>query len=539
MAQDGPHPGTIAIDGRATTPHWSRVGSTKRAGILAPLFSLRSRRSAGIGDIVDIERAVDWAVQIGASIVQLLPLNDLGPDSAPYGAISAFAIDPIYVALDRVPIIAEDATLRARVESLQRELESATRVDYARVRPAKLGVLEAAFDQHRAELDGDSELRAFCEAHAEWLDDYVLYRVLREVHDWRSWESWDSVVADSTARHRFAKAHTDRLAFHRFVQWALDTQLRAAHEYARGRGVLLEGDIPILVGRDSADVWRNRHLFRLETMAGAPPDMYSDDGQVWGFPTYDWDAHHADGCAWWRRRLAHAERYFDLYRIDHVVGLFRIWTVDKDAKTAREGYFAPRDEAAWEKHGRRILTMMLDATHMLPLAEDLGTVPDLCRETLRDLGICGMKVARWERHWKGDGTFVHPREFLPLSVATLATHDSETFAGWWREVADDWERQRLFELLGRTGTAPQRPDADLLCAFLHQIAGAGSVYVVLLLQDLLQPFGYLPESEAEVRVNLPGTVGPHNWTFRLPVPLERLIEDSRMNDTLRDLLRRP
>jgi 4-alpha-glucanotransferase len=321
-----------------------------------------------------------------------------------------------------------------------------------------------------------------------------------------------------------------------FGQWLLDRQLREARRRAAAAGVLIEGDIPILVARDSADVWANPGIFDLGSMAGAPPDMYSEVGQNWGFPTYDWEALRGREFDWWRARLRHAERFYDLYRIDHVVGFFRIWTIPLGEKDGRNGRFVPGDESLWGEHGRAILRMMLESTSMLPLAEDLGTIPDVCRETLGDMGICGMKVQRWERRWHEDRGYVDPADYHPLSVATLATHDSETLAGWWDAAPD--ERDLLWTTLGHDLPAPAPMPADAQREVIRWLSGASSLFVVHLLQDLLAPFGLLPGDPADHRINLPGIVNDTNWTWRCPVPLERLLGDSDLAAAVRDMTTR-
>ena len=527
--------GGIDTGAKATARHWERVGTRRRLGVAVPLFSLRSERSAGIGDVADLERLVDWCQAIGATVVQLLPLNDMGTGTAPYGAISAFATDPIYIALDRLPAAATDAQHAERAVELGRRLEGAARIDYPRVRREKMAMLEDAFARSRDRIANDGSFSSFVATNADWLDDYALYRTLREVHDWRPWEDWDGAYAGKDALRRFADAHAERLDFHRFHQWVIDGQLTAARAYASERGVLLKGDVPILVGRDSADVWRRRELFRLDTSAGAPPDYYAEDGQNWGFPTYDWDVSWRDDCAWWRRRLAHAERYFDLYRIDHVVGLFRIWTIPHGEETGRNGRFVPEDEGVWGAQGRRILEMMLDASRMLPLAEDLGTIPDVCRDTLADMGICGTKVIRWERRWHGDQRFIPPEDYPPLSMATLSTHDSETFRGWWADYPE--ERQLFWEDMGRSGPAPTLDPAVHEACLVHA-ARVRSTFLILAIQDILAPARLLHDDPEDNRVNVPGTVTDRNWTYRLPVTLERLLANPRMNEHLARLLRR-
>jgi 4-alpha-glucanotransferase len=266
--------------------------------------------------------------------------------------------------------------------------------------------------------------------------------------------------------------------------------------------------------------------------------MYAEDGQNWGFPTYDWEALAAEDHGWWRERLALAGRWFDLYRIDHIVGFFRIWSIRHGERTGRNGWFDPPDEAAWGDHGRRILEMMLDATPMLPLGEDLGTIPHVCRDTMASLGICGMKVQRWERRWEGDRGYIDPREYPELSLATLSTHDSETCGGWWQADAHRADVQLLYETLGGRGDAPRTLPDDLYEQLVRYVSGARSRFVVHLLHDLLAPVGWLPGDPSLHRVNVPGTVGPHNWSWRLPLPIEAMLADEARISRIRDMIRR-
>jgi 4-alpha-glucanotransferase len=537
----------------ATAKQWARFGIHRRFGICVPLFSLRSARSCGIGDIGDLRALADWGRRIGASVLQILPVNDMGLDSCPYSAISAFALDPVFIALDQLDALTQDAKLKKRVRETAAALNAAARVDYQRVRKEKMALLELAF---RRELGPELiETLAAQAARNPWLDDYVVYRVIKESEEYRSWEDWGKKFPDPAALERLKAEHKgrldrllagrkgrskagadlplDRFTFHRYLQWVLERQLMEARSYANANGILVKGDIPILVSRDSADVWRNPRYFKMDSVAGAPPDMYSEDGQIWSFPTYDWEALRQTDYAWWRHRLLHAEQFFDLYRIDHVVGFFRIWTIRHGEKTGRHGWFDPAEESQWEQHGRRILEMMVGTSGMLPLAEDLGTIPAACRTTLRDMGICGMKVQRWEKRWEQDRSFIPPPEYHPLSVAATSTHDSETLSGWWEAYPE--ERQQLYRTLGFSGTAPVWLETDIGRRLISWISSAGSLFAIFLLQDLLDPFGLLPGNPSDHRINVPGTVGNHNWTWRCPVGLETLLADDDLAERIRNL----
>lgn len=497
--------------------HWAKIGVKKRFGVCVPLASLWSEKSCGIGDIADLELAIEWCRAVGLDVLQILPINDMGRGACPYAAISAFAIDPVYVSLNRIPGLENDSEFQAKVASMANALNSCSSVDYERVRWVKGELLAEAF---RRVVNADllAELETFFENN-QYLKYYVKFRALKEANQFGP----ITEPADETRSFRDESWRVKEIVF---TQWLLDRQLREAHEKAASAGVLLEGDIPILVGRDSADVWAIPEIFRLDVSAGAPPDMYSEDGQNWGFPIYNWEALRSRDYDWWRARLRHAERYFDLYRIDHVVGFFRIWAVPVGERTARNGWFVPEDETKWGEHGRTILKMMLESTTMLPLAEDLGTIPDVCRNTLREMGICGMKVLRWERRWHGDRGFIPPAEYHPLSVATLSTHDSETLAGWWETQPED--RELLWKTLGHQGPAPRNMTPSLQKEVIKWVTQAGSLFVIFMIQDLLAPFEILQGNHAEHRINVPGIISPKNWTWRCPISLNSMLASSTL-----------
>lgn len=509
--------------------HWQKVGLRKRFGVAVPLSSLKSHRDVGVGDVGDIEALARWCRRIGASVIQLLPIADMGDDCVPYSAMSAFAIDPIFTALDDIEGASGDPAFDSECHDAGARFADAVMVDFQKVRRVKLDLLKRAFDL----VEGPQmrqTLAAYRTANG-WLEDYLPYRVIKEIESFRSWLDWDERWRPSVDDGSFEAEHGERMVFFTFVQWLLDRQFTKARDTAHSLGILLEGDIPILVARDSADVWRNQHLFNMDRSAGAPPDMYAADGQNWGFPTYAWHEHRKNDYSWWRRRLKRAQNWFDLYRIDHVVGFFRIWTIPVGEQTGKNGWFDPWDEAVWGDHGRTILMMMLGATTLLPLAEDLGTIPDICRSTLTDLGICGFKVQRWERRWHGDQKFIPPMEYPELSMATVSTHDSEILAHWWEMSAPD--RQEIWQMMGREGEAPTVLDQQTHLAVLTWIQDSSALFVVQPLQELLGACGKLPGHPSLHRVNIPGLVNDTNWRWRSPAYLEDMLADDSMNAALR------
>lgn len=314
-----------------------------------PLFSLRTEGSFGIGDFGDLAAMTDFVADTGQRVLQLLPINDTTTtrrwtDSYPYSCISIFALNPIYVDLRQLPPLA-DAKQQAEFEALRQELNALPAVDYERVIRAKEQYLHLMYEQESERTMRSAAFKKFFRDNEYWLVPYAQYSYLRDAYgtaDFNTWPShreWTEAERGQLSNPR-TKAYK-KLAFFYYLQFVLDQQMSAAHEHAMARGVILKGDIPIGVDRTGCDVWFEPHYFNLDGQAGAPPDAFSANGQNWGFPTYNWDRMLADGCQWWVRRFRNMAKYFDAYRIDHVLGFFRIWDIPVDCVHALLGQFSP------------------------------------------------------------------------------------------------------------------------------------------------------------------------------------------------------
>jgi len=421
----------------ASADVWKRLGTDKRAGILAPLFSVYSKDSTGIGDFSDLKMLVDVCKKMGVSILQLLPMNEVGSTFCPYDAVSSFALETAYISLPSVPG-AQDKAVKAKIDKIRSAYPpGAAHVDYA-VREAKREVLWDIFLFKAAAPD--AKFRKFTETHTYWLEDFALYKVLKNHHAGKPWYEWPAEYRDrdGKALSAFGKKYDKEITFQKYLQWVACTQFAQAKSHAASKGVLLKGDLPILISRDSADVWAHPEFFKLDSAAGAPPDMYCAKGQRWGMPTYRWDAIADDDFTYLKAKLKYAENFYDILRVDHVVGLFRIWSIPQDDPAENEGLngsFDPRDENEWEEHGRRILSIMLENTKMLLCAEDLGMIPKACPVTLKEFGIPGNDVQRWTKDWQVRHDFLPPEEYRLLSVAMLSTHDTTNWAAWWENEA--------------------------------------------------------------------------------------------------------
>ena len=320
--------------------------SWKGAGTAIPVFSIRTEEDFGVGDFIDLKKMADWCAATGQNVLQVLPVNDTmkthtWKDSYPYSANSSFALHPMFLRLEEVGRLKNPAK-REYYKNLRQELNSLPEIDYERVNKAKQEYLRELFAESGKTTLDSKEFAEFVAKSEEWLKPYAAWCVLRDKFgssnpaDWGKYAAYDDKLID-----KLYKESRPEFDYNYFLQFHLDRQLRDACEYAHSRGVVLKGDIPIGVGRDSVDAWQKSRLFNMDCQAGAPPDDFSVLGQNWGFPTYNWEEMAVDGFAWWKNRFGKMADYFDAYRIDHVLGFFRIWQIPMDAIHGLLGYFNP------------------------------------------------------------------------------------------------------------------------------------------------------------------------------------------------------
>ena len=411
----------------------------KLAGTLIPVFSLRSKGSFGVGDFGDLKMMIDWVAETNQRVLQVLPINDTTSthtwtDSYPYSAISIFALHPQFADFRQLPEIKDKKKAR-EMEALRKELNELKQIDYERVNNTKTDYLRIIFKQEGEAVMKGEDFKMFVKENEHWLVPYAQYCHLRDsfgnvdFSSWKGHEQWHEADRKKLTDPK-SKEYAD-VAFYYYVQFVLDRQMRAAHEYAMARGVILKGDIPIGVDRNGCDVWHEPQYFNLNSQAGAPPDAFSINGQNWGFPTYNWQRMIDDGCEWWIRRFQNMAKYFDAYRIDHVLGFFRIWAIPTTCVHGLLGQFAPslgmtREEI--EGYG-------------LHFQEELFTTPFIARWVVdRVFGIHADEVVEKYLDHKHDDIFALKPEYDTERKIEAAFKGKDS-------MDDVWVRDGLYALV--------------------------------------------------------------------------------------------
>ncbi|MBS4169117.1 4-alpha-glucanotransferase [Parachlamydia sp. AcF125] len=500
-------------------------------GICLPIFSLHSKGSGGIGEYTDLLPLLAWAKKLGIHIIQLLPLNDTGLETSPYNALSAFALNPIHLGLKQLPYLANYPELTPLLAQLQ-ALNQTQRVSYKEVHGQRDLFLRQYFQLAGPLLLKADDFQKFQQQN-EWVEKYALFKTLKIARNWESWDLWPEKLRYPTEDYlaELLLGKREEVAYHSLLQFLCFSQMEKVKKEAESQGIFLKGDIPILIDSQSADVWLNRPLFHTHLTAGAPPDQYSEVGQNWGFPLYNWDKHAETHYTWWKKRLEIASHFYHFYRIDHVVGFYRIWGIPFN-QSAKEGKFFPEDPSVWISHGEKILKMMVDYCPMLPIGEDLGVIPPEVRINLRQLGICGTKVMRWERRWNEDGRFINPHDYILESLTTVSTHDSETLQQWWRNNPQDAKDFSSFKGWTYEPTLSSVRHQEILYDSHH----TRSIFHINLLHEYLAVIPGLtwPSLEDE-RINIPGVVSDRNWSYRFKPSVEEIIQNPELAKLIKKL----
>ena len=643
-------------------------------GTVIPVGALRSEKSIGVGEFPDLAEFGELCVKMGIGLVQLLPVNDTGYQSSPYSALTAFGLHPLYLRIGDLP---ESAGYEAEIEAIRNKFNKAVRFPYEALLRAKMDLLKKIFRGNLKKITPAPGLDKWIEENS-WVKSYAVFRRLKEANAEKSWKEWSGKAGASNINALWSDpSFRDENLFWAWVQQALDTQFSAAAASLAEQGILLEGDLPILMNEDSCDVWARPENFDMNFSAGAPPDMYSPEGQNWGFPIYNWQAQSKDGYSWWKARLKTAEKYYQAYRIDHVLGFFRIWATRREDHSAIMGRYIPfipvnlkdfedlnfdearvrwicephiftgevwdalkagwggqfnddelgaaaarvfetaldrigseelwlfkksirgekdiadldihsavkaflikawgnriffefekgqyfpvwfykdgrayaslsedereqletllekrrlDSEKIWEEEGKRLLSMLIASSSMLPCAEDLGAVPGCVPRVLSQLNILGLRVVRWHREWgKEAEPFVPFEDYPELSVCTPAVHDSSCLREWWDREAD----QQFFSSFIGVPSLPRVYNPGTARIILSKIAAAASRFRVFQIQDLLHLSNHWYAADpASERINVPGTTNDFNWTYRLPAVISEIMKDEDLIRSVSEL----
>ncbi len=542
----------------------------RRLGILLPVFSLRRGGNQGIGDTLALRGAIDWAAKHSVGFLQLLPINETGADSSPYNAISSIALDPVYITLDFIPGI-EAHNLKMGGGTGRKEL-----VDYAAVAEVKWDLLEKGYRAFCQTDEGGADFRRFCEVEQDWLEDYTMYRSLMALAGTERWDEWPEEYNTAERARSFISECSeaeDRRRFYAWVQWHAFTQWRELRTYAEQMDVKLMGDIPIGVSYYSVDVFFEPQWFDLTLSGGSPPETFFKDdafacewGQNWGVPIYRWGELRKDDFGWWRRRVEKLTDVFNIFRIDHILGFYRIFSfpwrperndeflglAELEARMLTGGLlprFHPNGDdnevhkMANLEAGDEYLKMVLEAaTGNEVVGEDLGCVPDYVRPHLAKLGIPGFKICHWE---VGEDDKVVPGgEYSECAFATYATHDHEPIPALWESLIAGGDDTKISLTLLRdfaglrdseSGHSGSEPDdshteygPEVKWALLDSLCKSKADYAAIMVMDLI---------DSDRRINIPGTVGGENWRYRLPWKLDDMPDSLKVEcQKLKDLI---
>ncbi|TGK86948.1 4-alpha-glucanotransferase [Leptospira noumeaensis] len=558
----------------------------RRAGVLVSLPSIVSEHSFECGDIYSLYPLGDWAKDVGFSIIQLLPLNDTGFGYSPYSAISAFAIDPLYISLYKLDL---------NVKSRKREIRSLENHPI-RIRNLKLEIIRKYFLENKKEVI--NEATYFLEKNP-WCYSYVTFRILYEEYKGEGWWEWPKEFLDPNyaKEYIFSKKREEAL-FWVYLQKIAYDQLSELKTHYEDMGIYLKGDMPILTSRNSCDVWEHPEYFIMDLQAGAPPDDFSKTGQTWGFPVLNWDVLEKSNYSWWKERLSYLENFFHLYRVDHVIGMYRIWSIPKDDSTALRGWFHPQfgitkeeflnvgldpkrfellglihefipdhyifywdfwkesgyqelneetkaklyplselhikeEEKHWRESGEKILEIFESFSSMLPCAEDLGSVPSFIRESLFERQMIGIDVVRWTKSFT-TGEFIPEKSYRENAISVLSTHDTSLALDWWKNEGDKEPKFQFF--FDRLGKPRPESDDEILLGLLSFVFGTSSLFSIQLFQDLALGVPGVLENPEKHRINLPGTADHSNWIYRFPILIEDFASDFKRNLVLRKLI---
>lgn len=579
-----------------------KLKKPKFAGVAIPIFSLRTKNSYGIGDFLDLYKMVDWAKQVKFSMIQLLPINDTSAyltwrDSYPYNCISTLALHPIYANLGAIGEL-KDGKKMEKFKKEGAELNKRDMIDYEAVWDLKMRYFKEIYAQEKENTFAEPLFYTFSKQNKEWLFPYAAFCALRDKYkstNFREWGEYSKFSETLLKKLNNTKSEFyENIHFYVFIQYHLHKQMSGAKEYAHKNGVALKGDIPIGISRNSVEAWQYPTLFNFNQQAGAPPDAFSKDGQNWGFPTYNWEEMEKDNYTWWKNRFSHFANYFDAYRIDHILGFFRIWEIPIEFKSGLLGHFYPAlplspDEInnwglAYTNYYGLFIEDPYKKGHYHPMigakdSPEYKALPWHKQESFNnlyhyffyqrhnefwynnamkklqqliastnmltcgeDLGMLNESVSRCMNNLKilslelqimpkKEGIVCgNPLEYPYLSVCTTSTHDCETLRMWLGKLTN--QKVKI------DGQEIYDASPDSCYKIIEENINSSSMLTILPLQDWLSINGTIRNKKADSeRINIPSNP-EHYWRYRMHVNIETLIEDKELCFEIEKLCRR-
>lgn len=577
--------------------------SRRIAGVAIPVFSLVSEGSSGVGDFGDLKTLIDWAEKTGMNAIQILPINDTTvshtwSDSYPYNSISIYALHLMYLDLRQLDKVNDEKEM-AKFEKERKKLNALRQMDYEAVNELKRYYVRKIYGQEGDKVLFSAAFKIFYKKNEEWLKPYAAFSFLRELYgtsEFAKWPEHSKYIASEI--DNIISNNKDEINYYYYVQYNLHIQLLEVGNYARRKNIILKGDIPIGISRNSVEAWVEPFYFNMNGQTGAPPDAFSDDGQNWGFPTYNWDVMAKDGYKWWLRRMRKMAEYFSAYRIDHILGFFRIWEIPMPYKSGLMGHFSPalpmsredieswgvpfvedmylkdlkdplryhlrisakkedsykafspdercafdrlfeyffyhRHNQFWYEEAMKKLPVLTRSTQMIVCGEDLGMVPECVHWVMNELGILSLEIQSMSKNMWHE--FGVLQEYPALSVCTISSHDTPTLRGWWEEDID--RAQRFYNnALKIYGKAPEKAPGWLCEKIVRQHLECPSILCILALQDWFSVDEIIRYPEAsEERINVPSD--SHNyWRYRMHITLEDLMNNTAFNEKILGIIK--
>ncbi|MEF3280936.1 MAG: 4-alpha-glucanotransferase [Elusimicrobiota bacterium] len=485
----------------------------KHTGILIPLFSMFSKNDFGCGDVSSLIEWAEFAKEAGFDIIQILPINEMPPQTnCPYTALTAFAIDPIYISIKDIENISPQILKKIKSSDFLntiKEFKKKKYIDYDGIKTEKFKILWEQYNYfHKNFILTHSkeaiDFENYCDKNLWWLRDYAIFRRLKDIYSFSTWTQWpdgfknrQKEVIDS-----FEKENLFEINFFKYIQWEVDKQFKKAREKLKEYNIKLFGDLPFMVNQESADVWSRQQDFRLDLESGAPPDAFSKEGQRWGIPAPNWQAQVANNFEWWRMKVRKFEEIYDIFRIDHMVGFFRTWVIPHNRSLKPD--FDILDPVQQEERGRLFLKTITSSTKMYAIAEDLGVIPDYVRKVLKETKVAGYKIMRWEKN--KENFYIHPSDYPAISVATTSTHDTEAMSSWWKNI-DKSERTLFYTMLTENKKQePPKKYIEIKDLVNEALLNSNSIFVIMTISDIIG---------TNDRINTPGISSKENWSYRI------------------------